>query len=102
MNQIRTMKKALEAFGKKIIIVSNDKKSLGVGIFNKIPQFSENLNFETICSFNKEKYSLWLHNYEPISHIYKILDGKLSFSVISGAFDETIGCWRLVVQKLET
>ena len=59
--------------------------------------FLENLN-----SFEKEKFSLWAYDHVHIKSVEKIIYGNKKFEVLSGSYDENIGCWRLVVQLEKT
>lgn len=105
MNARKEMRKALHQFGRPMFLVSNNKKIRAHGLFERIKttkklaqlDFLENLN-----SFEKEKFSLWAYDHVHIKSVEKIIYGNKKFEVLSGSYDENIGCWRLVVQLEKT
>lgn len=100
MNARNEMKKALEAFGKPLVLFSNGKPIRAVGLFDKIKtNKTKNHVFNNINSFYKEKFSLWAYDYTHVKSVDKIVCENETFEILSGDYDQNIGCWRLIVQN---
>ena len=97
----KIMKKSLKKFGESLTIVSNEVKTKGVGLFNSIENEAHvGLLNENLGACFNQKFSLWLYNYTPLQSIdYVIKSNNENFEVITGFYDDNIGCWRLIVQK---
>lgn len=101
MNARNEMRKALNRFGKPMFLISENKKIRAQGLFEKLKTTKnpEQLNaFEKINSFCKDKFSLWAYDYVHIKSVEKVVYKNKTFEILSGSYDENIGCWRLIIQ----
>lgn len=100
MNVRKETKKAFEKFGEQLTILSNKTKTKGVGLFDKLKLNKAGPLNNSIGAYYTEKFSLWLYNYQFLNSIDTVINSKNeTFEVITGYYDDLIGCWRLVVQK---
>ena len=100
MNARKETKKAFEKFGEQLTIISNKTRAKGVGLFDRIKLEKTGPLNNSIGAYCTEKFSLWLYNYQVLSSIDTVINSKNeTFEVITGYYDEIIGCWRLIVQK---
>ena len=107
MNARKEMKKALETFGKPLLLISKGKKIRAVGLFDKIKKTKKHNKKKSVYDIislsykNKsysEKFSLWAYDYVHVKSVEQVICKNETFDVVTGSYDENIGCWRLIVK----
>lgn len=96
------LKKSLETFGEPLTIINKNKKIKAIGLFDRITKQikSGSLN-QHLGAYCTEKFNLLLYTYSKINSIETITNNNNDiFEFITGYYDKKIGCWRLIVQKI--
>lgn len=102
MNPRAEMCKTMNSFGEPLKLYYGNKFVNGAGVFEKIYKKDIEHDSKTPHEFgydSSQKYSLWAYDFSKIDKVDKVVcDGK-TYIVLTGGYDEQLGCFRLIVKE---